>query len=550
MRILFIGFLAISFFSSAKVDKKFYFISEKHHVEVIDLERYTSSHEIEGVSLQNEENLVSFSIRDNCELLNLNLYILKKGKKKKVKIDKTLISSTMSYGSFFNGQKTYFLPIAAFTHFILEYSVNEQNTVFVTAIDSSGYYEANHIEYSFRLPDGLRLSVQNKELADQQDYRFTKADFSAEQDVFYLLVLPKGEIEADYFSNWMNERIQKINSLKSDNIPAHLTEMHKRGANLELAEACFKFIQKDIRYLDIENGVNAIVPRASNFVLENKYGDCKDMANALVSLLNHFGFEAYNCISRTNQKPGIFDFPTVAKANHMIAGLKFNGNWIFLDATEENCRFGDPSMQILGTETFAIGHKEGYFLKVPDSPQAKAYVDIHYKLNVEKQQIVVDLSLHGKTNTLIFDQRNDPEVFDRITAKMFSYSLPLTDHTITDTLSLLHFEGTLPRAFVTQLSTKQIVQTNFLADMESLILLSSYAYFPLYPFEIDSKIIFENTTLEKIQISDEFWTKQSDDSSFQMKQYWSSHKSKKDFDSSTEWTKYKTDSAKPILITP
>jgi hypothetical protein len=522
-------------------------LSEVHSFNIHDLNTYTSFHTIEGVNLADESMYFYVSVREGGELLNLELAYKEGSKLKKIRIDKTTISSDVSYGSFFNGVRTYMVPIDGEKQYHISYSVKENHAVFISTMYKSGYYNSLQTQYEFNFPANLAVSSSNGEKYTES-FTLSNQDFHEDTSKMYLLVHPKDSDKEVYFSNWFSERINTINQLKPANIPEKLIALSKTASKVELAEAYFKFVQHEVRYLDIENGINAIIPRDCNYVLENKFGDCKDMANTLVSLLKHFGFEAYNCVSKTNSNDWTFNFPTLGQANHMIVGLKLKDEWIFLDPTESNCLFGDPSIQILGTEAFAIGHQANFFIQVPSSPKSKTEVHLVYDLDLKNKKIKVKIDLHGKTNTLLVNKKDDAETMDTLSNRLFSYSLPLTNQSINDTLSTLLFEGNLPNAFLAELSSKTLVQTSFLANTQILFVLSGYRSFPVFPMEISSLIHFDQISCEKIQTKGVFWISNCTENKIEHKDRWNAFVSKDKFEESKEWLDYKTDFTKPIII--
>lgn len=54
-----------------------------------------------------------------------------------------------------------------------------------------------------------------------------------------------------------------------------------------------EYVQEDIRYFGIELGINSHQPRTPQETLEKRYGDCKDKALLLTSMLAHMGVQSY-----------------------------------------------------------------------------------------------------------------------------------------------------------------------------------------------------------------------------------------------------------------
>lgn len=113
----------------------------------------------------------------------------------------------------------------------------------------------------------------------------------------------------------------------------------------------FNWVQKNIKYIAFEEGMNAFVPRSASFVFEKRYGDCKDKANLLVTMLNASGISAYHTWIGSRKKPYRYsEVSTPVVDDHMICAVKFQGKWIFLDATDPFIEIGLPSAFIQGKE--------------------------------------------------------------------------------------------------------------------------------------------------------------------------------------------------------
>ncbi len=111
------------------------------------------------------------------------------------------------------------------------------------------------------------------------------------------------------------------------------------------ASALFRWVQENIRYISIEDGFSGQVPRTPETVCKNGYGDCKDMAVLLTRLMKKAGLPAYPVWIGTREVPRDFrELQHLASSNHMIASLKTDTGWIFLDATGREQMLGQPSV--------------------------------------------------------------------------------------------------------------------------------------------------------------------------------------------------------------
>ncbi|HEX6791187.1 MAG TPA: DUF3857 domain-containing protein, partial [Candidatus Krumholzibacteria bacterium] len=104
--------------------------------------------------------------------------------------------------------------------------------------------------------------------------RFT--DFAGWRDVAAWAV-PLFQVSPDE-----RKRLRKLaeESLRFDDDPAAIT-------------AAIRFVQDEVRYLALVQGMSAYRPHAPSRVWSQRYGDCKDKALLLSTLLNELGVEAY-----------------------------------------------------------------------------------------------------------------------------------------------------------------------------------------------------------------------------------------------------------------
>lgn len=109
----------------------------------------------------------------------------------------------------------------------------------------------------------------------------------------------------------------------------------------EKARAIHAFCARNIRYVAIEYGEAGYEPHTAADIFRNKYGDCKDQAVLLVTMLRQAGLPAWPVLIPTkdcyNLDP---DFPSIL-FDHCIAAVELDGKTIFMDPTAETCSFGD-----------------------------------------------------------------------------------------------------------------------------------------------------------------------------------------------------------------
>ncbi len=107
------------------------------------------------------------------------------------------------------------------------------------------------------------------------------------------------------------------------------------------ARAIYNFCAQNIRYVAVEYGQAGYEPHNAGEVLKNKYGDCKDQAVLLVTMLKEAGVPAWPVLIATRAIHDLRDdFPSML-FNHCIAAVSLKDELIFLDPTAETCSFAD-----------------------------------------------------------------------------------------------------------------------------------------------------------------------------------------------------------------
>jgi hypothetical protein len=159
----------------------------------------------------------------------------------------------------------------------------------------------------------------------------------------------------------------------------------------ETVKKIFYWVQNNIRYVAFEQGMRGFIPHNGSYVCEKRYGDCKDMASIIVSMLQIAGIKGYPTWIGTRDIPYSYtSLPTPMVDNHMIATyISKDGHYYFLDATDSKLPFGMPSSMIQG--------KEALIGKGPDKYEVKRVPEIAKEVNVVTDSVTLSI----KENELI-----------------------------------------------------------------------------------------------------------------------------------------------------
>ena len=174
---------------------------------------------------------------------------------------------------------------------------------------------------------------------------------------------------ADDLYQWYYGFIKDINIEKSQHLQWLVDSLTKNSkTDKEKAAQIYYWVQDHIRYVAFEDGLQGFIPRQADSVCVKRYGDCKDMASILTSMMKQSGLTAYPAWVGTRDIPYTYEqVPSPLADNHMIAALKMDGQYYFLDATSKHLSLGFPSSFIQGKEALIAIDSEKYHIeKIPE----------------------------------------------------------------------------------------------------------------------------------------------------------------------------------------
>lgn len=179
---------------------------------------------------------------------------------------------------------------------------------------------------------------------------------------------------------WDYDRIKNLDYLTDKDIKT-LSDSITNGVSeeFEKVKKIFRWVQKNIRYVAIEDGENGYVPRQPSLVLHRRYGDCKDKSSLLKALMISQGIDASLAWVGTRSLPYKYsEFPSVLVDNHMISVYcDKEGKPYLLDGTTHNHPIDVIPYAIQGKECLIERGPEKYKLyNIPVSlPESNALID-------------------------------------------------------------------------------------------------------------------------------------------------------------------------------
>jgi Domain of Unknown Function with PDB structure (DUF3857)/Transglutaminase-like superfamily len=130
------------------------------------------------------------------------------------------------------------------------------------------------------------------------------------------------------------------------------------------------YVQSRIRYVAVEIGIGGYQPHPAGEILSKSYGDCKDKATALASLLSAVGINSYYVLVHTSR--GIFteNTPPSMGFNHVILAIQLpNGAGAEMSAVLSHPKLGkllifDPTSELVPVGSLPAYEQYNYGLLV------------------------------------------------------------------------------------------------------------------------------------------------------------------------------------------
>ena len=205
---------------------------------------------------------------------------------------------------------------------------------------------------------------------------------------------------------WYYGFVKDLNLETTPELTAIVEELKKQSkGELDLVRNVFYWVQDHIQYIAFEQGMRGLIPHSGTYTCEKRYGDCKDMANLIVNMLQIGGVKAYHTWIGTRELPYRYtQVPTPLVDNHMIATyISASGDYYYLDATSDYTPFGYPSSMIQGKEALISKGPSAFEIReVPVMPKEKNYMT---------DSMVVVLDENAITGTGVSTLAGYPKVF-------------------------------------------------------------------------------------------------------------------------------------------
>jgi hypothetical protein len=173
-----------------------------------------------------------------------------------------------------------------------------------------------------------------------------------------------------------------------------------KTTQLQKMQAIAGFMQHNIRYVEIQLGIGGWQPHAAPDVFSHRYGDCKDKATLMQTMLREIGVESYQVIINAQRGVVTRESPAHNGFNHAILGIKLpaevkdaslvaviddgkRGRILFFDPTNQLTPFGQIGGYLQANYGLLVAPDGGELVELPQEPSAMNSIQRTGKLTLD-----------------------------------------------------------------------------------------------------------------------------------------------------------------------
>jgi Domain of Unknown Function with PDB structure (DUF3857)/Transglutaminase-like superfamily len=175
----------------------------------------------------------------------------------------------------------------------------------------------------------------------------------------------------DEFGIWISSLNKGRNALPEETKQKVLQLTAGKKNTEEKVKAVYEFMQSRTRYVSIQLGIGGFQPFEATVVDQTGYGDCKALANYMVSMLDVAGVKAHYALIRAGKgAPEMRDeFPS-SQFNHAVAAVPNGKDTLWLECTSQTNPFGYIGTFTGDREALIITESGAKIVKTTSYPDA------------------------------------------------------------------------------------------------------------------------------------------------------------------------------------
>jgi hypothetical protein len=184
-----------------------------------------------------------------------------------------------------------------------------------------------------------------------------------------------------WYANLVADRVDPSEAIKQ-----RVNELTaSKNSVLEKMQAIAAFVQHDIRYVAIELGIGGWQPHYAADIFAHRYGDCKDKATLMRSMLREINIQSYHLVINNHRGSVTPETPAYHAFNHVILAIRLPddlrdpsliatiqdpilGRILFFDPTDAITPFGQIKGELQANYGLLVGPNGGELIQLPQQP--------------------------------------------------------------------------------------------------------------------------------------------------------------------------------------
>jgi tetratricopeptide (TPR) repeat protein len=156
-----------------------------------------------------------------------------------------------------------------------------------------------------------------------------------------------------------------------------------KKTDLDKVKAVYDWVTRNTRYVALEFGIYGYKPRRCVQTVTRGWGDCKDKATVIVTLLNELGIPATFVVVRTQMKGGLkTNIASFAPFDHAIAYVPSLD--LYLDGTAEHTGIYELPRMDIGAVVMHADRGKTKITTIPVPPPDKNFVERTVRARMQK----------------------------------------------------------------------------------------------------------------------------------------------------------------------
>jgi hypothetical protein len=203
--------------------------------------------------------------------------------------------------------------------------------------------------------------------------------------------------------NWYNDLTQGRREASPDIKQEVAALTASVSTPLDKMRALADFLQRDIRYVAISLGIGGVQPHPATEVFKHRFGDCKDKATLLSSMLKEIGVDSYYLIINTERgEVTPVTPPHIGGFNHAILAIRLPegvsdsslvatvqhpklGRLLFFDPTDELTPFGQLHGALQANYGMLVTPEGGELMALPQLATSASGITRAAKLTLDER---------------------------------------------------------------------------------------------------------------------------------------------------------------------